>query len=151
VAGGWWLVAGGWWLVAGGWWLESINALPEGAVVRVAYTAPHALDADTDTVPPAHRLAVAQYAAHMLCQQLNALRQSTAAVYDQAEALELQNRVYGEASTALIDLNIAQLEKQRLDLEATDNVIPGRIKQLEKEITTQKRLRAAMAKKDSKD
>ena len=57
---------------AGGWGLECINALPEGAVVRVAYTAPHALDADADTIPPEHRLAVAQYAAHLLCQQLAA-------------------------------------------------------------------------------
>lgn len=55
-----------------GWGLECINALPEGAVVRVAYAVPHTLDPDTDTVPPQHRLAVAQYAAHLVCQQLAA-------------------------------------------------------------------------------
>lgn len=84
-------------------------------------------------------------------EQVNALRQSTAAVHDQAEALELQNRVYGQSATALIDLNIAQLEKQRLDLEATDNVIPGYIEALVRQIAAQKRLRAAMGEKVAKD
>ena len=84
-------------------------------------------------------------------EQVNALRQSTAAVHDQAEALELQNRVYGQSATALIDLTIAQLEKQRLDLEATDNVIPGYIEALERQIAAQKRLRAAMGEKVAKD
>lgn len=56
----------------GGWGLECINALPEGAVVRVTYAVPHTLDATADTVPPQHRLAVAQYAAHLVCQQLAA-------------------------------------------------------------------------------
>jgi hypothetical protein len=57
---------------AGGWGLECINALPAGAVVRVAFAVPHLLDVDADTIPAEHRLAVAQYAAHLLCQQLAA-------------------------------------------------------------------------------
>ncbi len=84
-------------------------------------------------------------------EQVHALRQGTQAIHDQAEALEAQNRVYGRAGSALVDLTIAQLEKQRLDLEATDNVIPGHIEALERQIAAQKRLRAAMADKESKD
>ncbi len=56
----------------GGWMLECVQALPQGAVVRVTYTAPHVLDADADTIALEHRLPVAQYAAHLLCQQLAA-------------------------------------------------------------------------------
>lgn len=55
-----------------GWGLECVQALPEGAMVRIAYTVPHALDAGADSVPQEHRLPVAQYAAHLLCQQLAA-------------------------------------------------------------------------------
>lgn len=84
-------------------------------------------------------------------EQVNAVRQGTSAIHDQAAALEAQNRVYGQAGSALVDLTIVQLEKQRLDLEATDNVIPGYIEALERQIAAQKRLRAAMADKESKD
>ncbi|CAN7565945.1 hypothetical protein [Acidovorax sp. LjRoot117] len=84
-------------------------------------------------------------------EQVNAVRQGTQAIHDQAAAFEAQNRVYGQAGSALVDLTIAQLEKQRLDLEATDNVIPGYIEALERQIAAQKRLRAAMADKESKD
>lgn len=79
------------------------------------------------------------------------MRQGATAVNEQAAALEAQNRVYGLAGSALADLNIAQLEQQRLDLEATDNVIPGYIAALEDRIAAQKRLRAAMADKEAKD
>lgn len=79
------------------------------------------------------------------------MRQGATAANEQAAALEAQNRVYGLAGSALADLNIAQLEQQRLDLEATDNVIPGYIAALEGRIAAQKRLRAAMADKEAKD
>lgn len=54
----------------GGWNLLSQEVLVQGTVVRLTYTADHLLDATSDTVPLVHRLAVAQYAAHLLCHQL---------------------------------------------------------------------------------
>lgn len=53
-----------------GWKLESVDAIGAGTVVRVTFTLPHQLDADADTIPAAHRIAVAYYAAYLLCQQL---------------------------------------------------------------------------------
>lgn len=53
-----------------GWGLECVGALPAGAVVRLSYTQPHVLGVDEDTIPMEHRMAVAQYAAWLLCQQL---------------------------------------------------------------------------------
>ena len=82
---------------------------------------------------------------------VSSMRQGATAANEQAAALEAQNSVYGLASSALADLSIAQLEQQRLDLEATDNVIPGYIAALEDRIAAQKRLRAAMADKEAKD
>ncbi|MBF9263390.1 hypothetical protein [Paracidovorax cattleyae] len=49
-----------------GWTLESMQALPAGAAVRVRFLAAH----DLETIPARHRLAVAQYAASLLCHQL---------------------------------------------------------------------------------
>ncbi|MBF9263398.1 hypothetical protein [Paracidovorax cattleyae] len=84
-------------------------------------------------------------------EQIKAMEQATDATLHQAEALEAQNKVYGLGAVALEDLIIAQLEKSRLDLEATDNVIPGAIEAIERQIAAHKRLRAAMADKQSKD
>ncbi len=53
-----------------GWGLECVDALPAAAQVRLTYTTEHVIDAVQDTVPVSHRLAVAQYAAYLLCQQL---------------------------------------------------------------------------------
>jgi hypothetical protein len=55
---------------ATGWGLESEKALPGSALVRVSYQLPHVLDAAADSIPQRHRLAVASFAAHLLCQQL---------------------------------------------------------------------------------
>ena len=55
---------------ANGWQLESASALGAGTLIHVAYTLAHQLDNDNDTIPQAHRLAVAYYAAYLLCQQL---------------------------------------------------------------------------------
>ena len=103
---------------------------------------------------------------------LNSTRQATAAIYDQASALEDENTVHvqaqqavakltsaedalnamrGRSKTALLDLSIAQLERQRTDLEATDNVIPGYIEALEKRIEAEKRLRAATSASEGLD
>lgn len=57
-------------LPAGGWGLETVWALPEGARVRITYQLPHVLDTDADSIALLHRWPVAQYAAHLLCQQL---------------------------------------------------------------------------------
>ncbi|MDH1333261.1 hypothetical protein N5D77_06045 [Comamonas thiooxydans] len=55
---------------ATGWGLESEQALPGNALVRVCYQLPHVLDATADSIPQRHRLPVASFAAHLLCQQL---------------------------------------------------------------------------------
>lgn len=55
---------------ATGWGLQSAKALPAGALVRVSYQVPHVLDNTADSIAPRHRLAVASFAAHLLCQQL---------------------------------------------------------------------------------
>ncbi len=66
----------------------------------------------------------------------------------QAYALEQQNAVFGKGEAALLDLTIAQLEKSKADLQATDSVIPGYIEALEKQIDAVKKLRAAQANKE---
>ena len=55
---------------ATGWGLESEQALPGNALVRVSFLLPHVLDDNADSIPQRHRLAVASFAAHLLCQQL---------------------------------------------------------------------------------
>ncbi len=55
---------------ATGWGLESEQTLPGNALVRVCYQLPHVLDATADSIPRRHRLAVASFAAYLLCQQL---------------------------------------------------------------------------------
>ncbi|MCB4362678.1 hypothetical protein KIH07_02970 [Hydrogenophaga taeniospiralis] len=57
-------------LSPGGWQLMAAQYVPVGAQVRVTFMAEHELSATADTVPVMHRLAVAQYAAHLLCHQL---------------------------------------------------------------------------------
>ena len=54
----------------GSWGLEAVRSLPQGALVRVRFSVSHALTDDADTIPVLHRWPVAQYAAHLLCQQL---------------------------------------------------------------------------------
>jgi hypothetical protein len=53
-----------------GWQLMAATFVPVGDQVRVTFMAEHELSATADTVPVVHRLAVAQYAAHLLCHQL---------------------------------------------------------------------------------
>ena len=55
---------------ADGWGLECLQALQAGLVVHLTYTTAHVLTADEDTIPLAHRLAVASHAAYQLCTQL---------------------------------------------------------------------------------
>lgn len=67
------------------------------------------------------------------------------ATEDLADKQENANRVFGQGKAALLDLTIAQLEKTKADLEATDNVIPGYIDAINKQIEATKRLRGAQA------
>lgn len=53
-----------------GWQLMASCPVPTGAIVRVTFMVEHQISALADTVPQIHRLAVAQYAAHLLCHQL---------------------------------------------------------------------------------
>ncbi|KLN57617.1 hypothetical protein VPARA_11300 [Variovorax paradoxus] len=82
---------------------------------------------------------------------MKATRDATQAVHEQASAQEAQNAVHGKGKAALMDLSIAQLERQRLDLEATDSVIPGYIDALERRISAEKRLRAATGTSEGLD
>ena len=53
-----------------GWHLLAAYPVQAGEVVRVTFMADHQLTSTVDTIPVVHRLAVAQYAAHLLCHQL---------------------------------------------------------------------------------
>lgn len=53
-----------------GWHLLAAYPVQSGDLVRVTFAADHQLTASVDTIPVVHRLAVAQYAAHLLCHQL---------------------------------------------------------------------------------
>lgn len=77
--------------------------------------------------------------------QLKAMRDTVASTYEQIAAQEAQNAVIGKAKAAANDFTIAQLQRQRADLEATDNVIPGYIKALDDRIAAEQRLRNVVA------
>lgn len=53
-----------------GWHLLAATPVQAGDLVRVTFMADHQLTELVDTIPVVHRLAVAQYAAHLLCHQL---------------------------------------------------------------------------------
>lgn len=53
-----------------GWHLLAATPVQAGDLVRVTFMADHQLTDLVDTIPVVHRLAVAQYAAHLLCHQL---------------------------------------------------------------------------------
>lgn len=54
-----------------GWSLLAAYPVQAGDLVRVTFMADHQLTSTVDTIPVVHRLAVAQYAAHLLCHQLS--------------------------------------------------------------------------------
>ncbi|MEN9885771.1 MAG: hypothetical protein RL758_349 [Pseudomonadota bacterium] len=64
-------------------------------------------------------------------------------IHAQAQAREFANDKTVDAALAMQRLTLAQLEQQRADLEATDNVIPGYIQALDAKIAAQKRLISA--------
>lgn len=53
-----------------GWHLLAASPVQAGDLVRVTFMADHQLTDLVDTIAVVHRLAVAQYAAHLLCHQL---------------------------------------------------------------------------------
>lgn len=53
-----------------GWQVMAACPPPAGAVVRLSFMAGHELSDTADTLPAHHRLAVAQFAAHLVCHQL---------------------------------------------------------------------------------
>ena len=53
-----------------GWALQSVESLPNGALVALTYTGPHELTDTEDTIGIVHRTPVAMLAASLLCQQL---------------------------------------------------------------------------------
>lgn len=85
------------------WQLLAAPALPEGAVVRVTWTAYHQLSESADTIPLVHRLPVAQYAAYLLCLQLatwySAQRETTLGA--DASMTETRAREFAARATAL--------------------------------------------------
>lgn len=62
------------------------------------------------------------------------------AILGQAVAQEQANAVFGKGKDALAALTLAQLEKTRADLQATDSVLPGMLDAIELQIAAQKRL-----------
>ncbi len=84
------------------WLLASPVHLPADATVRVTWTTGHQLSAGTeetpvaDTIPLKHRLAVASYAAHLLCLQLAAhfSGQRETAIGADSSATETRAREY---------------------------------------------------------
>ncbi len=49
-----------------GIWIMVYGGIPAGHKLRLTYPAAHEVDADTDTVPPEDREAIASYAAHLI-------------------------------------------------------------------------------------
>jgi phage-related minor tail protein len=72
--------------------------------------------------------------------QLRTMRQATDAIREQTSAMVEQNAVHGLSASAIKEVKIAQLERQLVDLEATDRVIPGYIDELRQRIDAEKSL-----------
>lgn len=75
---------------------------------------------------------------------MDGIWQSVQALNEQALGQERANATFGLGKDALGALTLAQLEKSRADLQATENVIPGYLDALDRQIEAQKRLNAAV-------
>ena len=82
---------------------------------------------------------------------LGGIVRSTEATNDQAAAIERQVEVYGLGKDAITELMIVELERQRMSLEQTDNVIPGVIDAINRQIDALNRLRKAQSALEAKD
>lgn len=80
--------------------------------------------------------------------QLKAIFGTVDATNERASAQEQANATFGKGAAALAELTLANLQQQRADLEATDNVIPGYVAALELRIEAQRRLVRAMKEGD---
>ena len=71
--------------------------------VRVRFTAPHVLDADTDTIPPVDSAAICQYAAAALLDQLAAMRAGDQDSTIASDSVDTQGKadVYRRQATSL--------------------------------------------------
>ena len=71
-------------------WLEELTSASE--IVGLIFTVPHVVDATEDTVPETDRLAVACFAASLLCEQLATLASGQGAPTIDADAVDHQNK-----------------------------------------------------------
>lgn len=71
-----------------GWQILLVDSLAIGATVRAAYTAPHVVDALTDTIPAVDAEPVASWAAALLCDQLASLYSNDTDSSIQADAVD---------------------------------------------------------------
>lgn len=83
-----------------GWGLESVQSLPEGAVVRLTYTTEHLLDGESDTISLAHRLPVSSLAAGLLCHQLATYYSGQRETMINADASSTESRAKDYAARA---------------------------------------------------
>lgn len=114
------------WRTPAGEAIGLLQAATPGATVRLHYSAPHQVTDETTTIPPAHREAVACYAASLLAEQIAtahaSAQDSTIAAdrVDQAHpAREWAGRARGYRNryfaTLGIDVNAQGVEQPRID------------------------------------
>ncbi|MEX0758522.1 MAG: hypothetical protein WD100_02975, partial [Tistlia sp.] len=103
-------------------WLET-PALT-GEEIGVVFTAPHAVDAGEDTVPQSDRVAVACFAASLLCEQLATLTAGQGAPTIEADSVD-----YGAKSTSFASRarKFAERYYNHLGIEPKRNVAAGTV------------------------
>lgn len=69
---------------------------------------------------------------------LKTSQQATEKVREQVRAQEQQNAVYGLTKEAVMELNIAQTQRQITELEATENVIPNYVQSLHERLKAER-------------
>lgn len=73
---------------------------------------------------------------------LKTSQQATEKLREQVRAQEEQNAVYGLTKEAVMELNIAQTQRQITELEATENVVPNYVQSLRERLQAEKDLLA---------
>ncbi len=82
---------------------------------------------------------------------VRAQRQAAASADEAAAAQERQNLVIGKSKSAVQDILVVELERQRADLQATETVIPGYLDMLDQRIAAEKRLAQALHTQDQQE
>ncbi len=82
---------------------------------------------------------------------VRAQRQAAASADEAAAAQERQNLVIGKSKSAVQDMLVVELERQRADLQATETVIPGYLDMLDQRIAAEKRLAQALHTQDQQE